>query len=706
LLLGITNRPAEASDSVSDLRVTVLQSVLIIATNWLLVLMLSGAPTLIWGQCKPIPAPATSQVSASRTEDCLRRTISLNVLDANSRPGWDLQPADLQVEIGHKAARIVSLSLDKLPRRIVLMVDSSGSMGTSRRNSGWGVTLPVATFAVDVVPSSASVAFVTFADKAVRESKGFENREEVRKEVLALAKQHPSGHTALFDSMDQVLNVFGEPQFGDAIYLVTDGEDNRSTTLRSRLRENLISRGVRVFVFFVPQEGSVFEDDKREIRSLIEGLAEATGGDFVQIPRHRMRVDEQPVLAKIASQIANQVETVYRLGLNLGEEPQKEDRINVRFVDQRRRRTLTIAYPRQLPPCIRAAATPEFFDEPQFTVAGVTDASTPGGHGSDVVVRTKEALAKDTASLTSDAASSQPMALSNADSEKALRAALEKEPNRADLHHSLADIEEKLDDPLVAVKEYQTAAKLNPSEPNLFDWGAELLLHRALEPASEVFTRGSSLFPGSVRMLLGLGVALYDRGAYDQAARSLCQASDLNPADSTPYLFMGKIQAVETTQPEGMGQRLERFARLQPESALANYYYAVSVWQQRKGPEDTENSTRVQSLLEKAVHLDPKLGTAYLQLGILYAERRDWRQAVLSYQQATAADPELEEAHYRLAQAYRQTGEKLKAEQELQLHAQIKKETSEKAERERLEIREFVYTLRDQSSVTPQQPKP
>src|SRR5271154_1661444 len=206
---------------------------------------------------------------------------------------------------------------------------------------------------------------------------------------------------------------------------------------------------------------------------------------------------------------------------------------------------------------------PDFFDEPHFTVAGVTDASTPGGHGSDTVVRTKEALAKDAASLGDDAGS-HSTAESDADVEKSLRAALEREPNRAALHHSLADVEEKVGNSLEAVREYQRAAELDPNESNFFDWGAELLMHRAFEPASEVFTQGNRRFPRSVRILVGLGVTLYDRGAYGQATQRLCQASDLNPADPIPYQFMGKIQAVETTQPAGMGDRLERFARLQP----------------------------------------------------------------------------------------------------------------------------------------------
>ncbi|HYT23929.1 MAG TPA: carboxypeptidase-like regulatory domain-containing protein, partial [Candidatus Polarisedimenticolia bacterium] len=38
------------------------------------------------------------------------------------------------------------------------------------------------------------------------------------------------------------------------------------------------------------------------------------------------------------------------------------------------------------------SAATEFFDEPSFTVAGVTDSTNLGGHGSNTTVRTKEAL--------------------------------------------------------------------------------------------------------------------------------------------------------------------------------------------------------------------------------------------------------------------------------------------------------------------------
>ncbi len=266
---------------------------------------------------------------------------------------------------------------------------------------------------------------------------------------------------------------------------------------------------------------------------------------------------------------------------------------------------------------------------------------------------------------------------------------------KAEVHHLLGDVDEKTGNSLPAVREYQRAAELNPSEAYIFDWGTELLIHRAPEPSIEVFTKGIRLYPQSVRMLVGLGAAEYARGFYGQAAQHLCTASDLKPDDPVPYRFMGKMQNVESPQAEAVSERLERFARLQPENPEANYYFALDLWKRRKSPDDSA-IPRVETLLQKAVRLEPKFSGAYLQLGILYAERRNFPQAVAAYQRAIEANPRLEEAHYRLAQIYRQTGEAVKASAELGLYEQITKENAGEIERERHEIKQFVYTLRDQ----------
>jgi tetratricopeptide (TPR) repeat protein len=398
------------------------------------------------------------------------------------------------------------------------------------------------------------------------------------------------------------------------------------------------------------------------------------------------------------------------------------------------------------PAADRSTQAPEFFDEPQFAVAGVTETTNAGGHGSDTVRRTSDALAKATVSLSKDSAENHRVTAS-AETEASLRdtaargpdnfeandklgaflAASGKptealpylqhasrlSPKNASTHHLLGDVEEKLANPLAAVREYQRAAELDPSELNLFDWGTELLHHRAFEPATEVLAKGNRLFPNSVRTLVALGVAWYSRGSYDQATLYLAKASDLGPGNPTPYLFLGRIQTVEATPSEDSVRKLARFAQLQPENALANYYYAVSLWKQSSDVGDSERPARVESLLQKAVHLDPNLGAAYLQLGMFYSQRDDLSRAILAYRKAievapatdeTLLDDTLEVAHYRLAQAYRRTGDETKAQQEFRLHDQCAEKTKEHVEHERRETQQFVIALRNQNSVTQPQP--
>ena len=339
---------------------------------------------------------------------------------------------------------------------------------------------------------------------------------------------------------------------------------------------------------------------------------------------------------------------------------------------------------------------PAFFDEPDFVVAGVSNAGNYGGHGSDTMMRSTEALTKAAASLGREAAVRSLPQSGKPATEESLRESIARAPTDASLHHALADVEEGRGNPLEAVREYQRAAELDASERNLFDWGVELLIHRAAVQAGEVLARGTRLFPHSTRMLLALAVACYEHGDYSQASRRFFEASDLDPHDPRPYLFLAKVKSPEITELDGYVERLGRFARIEPANAMANYNYAVCLWNLRKSPDDSQSTARVQALLEKAVRLDPSLGPAHLQIGVLHAEAKDFTHAIASFRKAIEVSPRLEEAHYRLAQAYQRTGRDLDARQEIEVYDRLSKESAEAAGRERSEIQQFVFELRRQ----------
>jgi tetratricopeptide (TPR) repeat protein len=277
--------------------------------------------------------------------------------------------------------------------------------------------------------------------------------------------------------------------------------------------------------------------------------------------------------------------------------------------------------------------------------------------------------------------------------------------DEADLHRVLGDLDEKLEDPLEAVREYERAAGLDASEQNYFAWGAELLLHRAVAPALEVFGRGVRLHPDSARMLAGLGAALYTSGSVEEAALRLCAASDLTnsdspsvpPSDSAPYLFLGEMQEATSTPLPCVEQKLARFAHDQPENAFANYYYALALWKRDRGSENPDTLQQVEALLRKSSAIDPKLDLAYLQLGNLKFARGAFQEAVADYRKAVAANPAGGEAHYRLGLTYKRIGDGAKAQREFEEYKRIDKTETAAIERQRRELRQFIFVLKNQA---------
>lgn len=352
-----------------------------------------------------------------------------------------------------------------------------------------------------------------------------------------------------------------------------------------------------------------------------------------------------------------------------------------------------------------------FYDEPRFTVSGVTDTTSLGGHGSDTVVHTGESLAKETASLTAGTKPVLPLKGEALQVERdRAQALVTKDPGNAEPHHMLADADEKLGNSLAAVREYQRAAELVPREPYLFDWGSELLLHHAPEPALEVFTKGNQLFPKSERMLLGLGAAWFALGSLDAAFEKFRAASNLDPNDTNPYVFIGKMEKTEKVPSAAAVEMLHRFATRFPDSAEASYYYATMLWRSHKAQHDAALEAEVERLLRKATQADARFIPAYVEIGIVHADQHEYDKAIAEYQQAIqiasgldkpSRDSRLDalaEAHFRLAGAYRQTGDSKVAAQHFKIWEHLSEESARQTERERHEIPQFVYTLRDQPS--------
>jgi tetratricopeptide (TPR) repeat protein len=291
-----------------------------------------------------------------------------------------------------------------------------------------------------------------------------------------------------------------------------------------------------------------------------------------------------------------------------------------------------------------------------------------------------------------DLAQALKMAGSAAQAREHVLSLLARRPN-ADLHRMQGELDEKLGDPLSAVRGFQDAASEDPSEDNYFAWGSELLFHRAIWQAKEVFDEGVRLYPHSVRMLTARGAALFAGAKYDEAALDLCEASDLNPQSAEPYLFMGKIEIAAPNPLPCVVAKLARFEKVQPANSLANYYYAMALWKQQGRASDPQVVDSVKAMLTRAVNLDPQCADGYLQLGNLSAGQKQWAQAIGLYLKAIQADSSLSDAHYRLGVAYQRVGENAKAGEQFQLHDAIAREQAAEIQRQREAVKQFLVVL-------------
>lgn len=267
-----------------------------------------------------------------------------------------------------------------------------------------------------------------------------------------------------------------------------------------------------------------------------------------------------------------------------------------------------------------------------------------------------------------------------------------KQKDTAELHNLLGQIEEKDGNFVPAANEFEAAAHADPTESNLFDWGSELLLHRTFDPAIEVFRHAAERYPNSPRLAIGLGMSLYSRGNYDDAVKALLRAADLNPSDPSCYYFLSKAYDSSPGLAEDVIQRFRRFADLQPKNARALYYYAMSMWKGRRAQDAGVDVHQIESLLKKSVEVDPKLAEAHLQLGNLYSDKGRYADAVPEYQSALAVNADLADAHYRLGQAYVHTGQKDRAQEQLQVYQRLRAEHLAELDKQKAEIRQFVYS--------------
>jgi tetratricopeptide (TPR) repeat protein len=245
--------------------------------------------------------------------------------------------------------------------------------------------------------------------------------------------------------------------------------------------------------------------------------------------------------------------------------------------------------------------------------------------------------------------------------------------DKAELHNLLGEIEEKDGRIQEAAEQFEVAARMDPSEKNLFDLGSYLLRHQGFQPALKVFEFGAGRYPQSAKLRVGLGIAYYSLGKYGDAVESLCRAVDLDPKDTRALDVLGKMYDVAPQLSAEVSTRLARFAELYPDNAAAAYYYALSLRGRNVSSAAAWDMAQAEALLKRAVKLDPNFAEAHYELALLYEDQQQEVSAMREFETAVKLRPDFAKAHYRLARLYRKQGKSELAEKEYRAFEALKK---------------------------------
>ncbi|MGH9494365.1 MAG: VWA domain-containing protein [Candidatus Sulfotelmatobacter sp.] len=222
--------------------------------------------------------PSLAQQTPADTTQ-VSRSIIANVIDSHGHAVDDLRKENFALFLNGKPAALSSARYNVAPRRIVVLLDVSGSMEGTITNGKWKLAEEAARELLSQREDHAQIAMVTFASEVQKIYDFQQGRTAISKWLVDNADRPANGKrrkTALFDALGWALKLFGAAQQGDAIYAITDGGDNASSLAARQIQKVILQSGVRVFALLFVAPGLSPREEQGE--NDFAGMIRDSGG--------------------------------------------------------------------------------------------------------------------------------------------------------------------------------------------------------------------------------------------------------------------------------------------------------------------------------------------------------------------------------------------------------------------------------------------
>lgn len=300
--------------------------------------------------------------------NCHRHTLIVGALDTAGLPIKGVAAASFKATYRGRPVHILSSEFVERPTaRIVVLLDTSGSMRDSRLDSDrnkWKSARTAATELVSSAPPRMQIAVFTFANKAEKRFELASEHKVIEEWLRAPSTQDISklkGKTALYNAILEALKELEPAQLGDAIYVITDGGENASAESKSRIGLALQASGVRLFVFLLngPTLNPAEDADRLDVHDLAlgsGGFGTNVGPYSITARMHGSYDYDDNVVARIRAWtqvLEAEIGNFYVLQVETPETSSKAGKWTLEVVDAqgRKRKDVTVVYPQPLAGC-------------------------------------------------------------------------------------------------------------------------------------------------------------------------------------------------------------------------------------------------------------------------------------------------------------------------------------------------------------------
>lgn len=221
---------------------------------------------------------------------CHHRVLPVALRDKQNLPIQNISAADFEAKVHGKPVKILSLAPDPRPHRLVLIMDTSGSMGSiSGESSPVALEIALARHLFAANYKRSQIALLTFNNDVTEMIDFARGNSAVGEKLQQIAydhnyvKKNVKGRTALRDAILQGLQLLDHPNSADAIYVLSDGGDNASKRSAAEVRQGLALTSVRLFAVLLHQESGQRNRAPEELSGPDElyDIARKSGGDVL-----------------------------------------------------------------------------------------------------------------------------------------------------------------------------------------------------------------------------------------------------------------------------------------------------------------------------------------------------------------------------------------------------------------------------------------